>query len=79
MLLTSLETVPGKTIVKHPGLVQGSSVRAKHVGRDKDRGQYRLGRGPCLRLSTDSKLKMMTAGPQRISFSADDSQLPINA
>lgn len=34
MLLTTLETVPGQTIVKHIGLVQGSSVRAKHVGRD---------------------------------------------
>jgi len=34
MLLTTLEFVPGKTIIKHLGLVQGSTVRAKHVGRD---------------------------------------------
>jgi uncharacterized protein YbjQ (UPF0145 family) len=34
MLLTTLEFVPGKTITKHLGLVQGSTVRAKHVGRD---------------------------------------------
>ncbi len=34
MLLTNLELVPGKRITKHLGLVQGSSVRAKHVGRD---------------------------------------------
>ena len=34
MLLTNLEIVPGQRIVKHLGLVQGSSVRAKHVGRD---------------------------------------------
>jgi uncharacterized protein YbjQ (UPF0145 family) len=34
MLLTTLEIVPGKTITKHLGLVQGSTVRAKHVGRD---------------------------------------------
>lgn len=34
MLLTNLEIVPGKKIVQHYGLVQGSSVRAKHVGRD---------------------------------------------
>jgi len=34
MLLTNLEIVPGKKIVTHYGLVQGSSVRAKHVGRD---------------------------------------------
>ena len=34
MLLSTLEFVPGKTITKHLGLVQGSTVRAKHVGRD---------------------------------------------
>lgn len=34
MLLTNLETVPGRKVLRHMGLVQGSSVRAKHVGRD---------------------------------------------
>ena len=34
MLLTNLEFVPGKKISKHLGLVQGSTVRSKHVGRD---------------------------------------------
>lgn len=34
MLVTNIEIVPGKKITKHLGLVQGSSVRAKHVGRD---------------------------------------------
>ena len=34
MLLTTLEGVPGQTIVQHLGLVQGSTVRAKNVGRD---------------------------------------------
>ena len=34
MILTTLETVPGKTITQHLGLVQGSTVRAKHAGRD---------------------------------------------
>jgi len=34
MLITHLEIVPGQRITKHLGLVQGSSVRAKHVGRD---------------------------------------------
>ena len=34
MLLSNIETVPGRTIVRHLGLVQGSTVRAKHVGRD---------------------------------------------
>ena len=34
MLLTNLEYVPGKNIKSHLGLVQGSTVRSKHVGRD---------------------------------------------
>lgn len=34
MLLTNMESVPGKTIVEHFGLVSGSTVRAKHVGKD---------------------------------------------
>lgn len=34
MLLTNIETVPGKTMIEHFGLVSGSTVRAKHVGRD---------------------------------------------
>lgn len=34
MLVSNLEVIPGKQIVKHLGLVQGSTVRAKHVGRD---------------------------------------------
>jgi uncharacterized protein YbjQ (UPF0145 family) len=34
MIITNIETVPGKTIVEHFGLVSGSTIRAKHVGRD---------------------------------------------
>ncbi len=34
MILTTLESVPGKSISQHLGLVQGSTVRAKHAGRD---------------------------------------------
>ncbi|UTW44716.1 YbjQ family protein [bacterium SCSIO 12696] len=34
MIITNIETVPGKTIVKHLGMVQGNTVRAKHVGKD---------------------------------------------
>ena len=34
MLMTNLESVPGREIVRHLGLVQGSTVRAKNVGRD---------------------------------------------
>ena len=34
MLISTLEYVPGKKIKQHLGLVQGSTVRTKHVGRD---------------------------------------------
>ena len=34
MLLTNLETVPGRKITQHFGLVQGNTIRAKHVGKD---------------------------------------------
>tara|TARA_B100001094_G_C18011299_1_gene710250 strand:- start:28 stop:342 length:315 start_codon:yes stop_codon:yes gene_type:complete len=34
MIITNIETVPGKNIVEHYGLVQGSTIRAKHAGRD---------------------------------------------
>ena len=34
MILSNLETVPGRNIVEFKGLVQGNTVRAKHVGRD---------------------------------------------
>lgn len=34
MLITNIEIIPEKKIIQHLGLVQGSSVRAKHIGRD---------------------------------------------
>jgi uncharacterized protein YbjQ (UPF0145 family) len=34
MLITNIETVPGKKVVEHFGLVSGSTIRAKHIGRD---------------------------------------------
>ncbi|MAY14950.1 MULTISPECIES: YbjQ family protein [unclassified Thalassolituus] len=34
MLISNMEVVPGKKIATHLGLVQGSTVRAKHAGRD---------------------------------------------
>ncbi|MGB6231473.1 MAG: YbjQ family protein [Litorimonas sp.] len=32
--MSNMETVPGRTVVRHLGLAQGNVVRAKHVGRD---------------------------------------------
>lgn len=34
MLLSNLEIVPGRQIREHLGIVQGSTVRSKHVGSD---------------------------------------------
>ena len=34
MIISNLELIPGKRVVSHLGMVQGSTVRAKHVGRD---------------------------------------------
>ncbi len=34
MIVSTLEYVPGKTVTAHLGIVQGSTVRAKHLGRD---------------------------------------------
>ena len=34
MILTNIDHVPGTQVAAHYGLVSGSTVRAKHVGRD---------------------------------------------
>jgi uncharacterized protein YbjQ (UPF0145 family) len=34
MIVVNTETIPGRNILEVKGLVQGSTVRAKHVGRD---------------------------------------------
>ena len=34
MILSNIENVPGKKILEFYGVVTGSTVRAKHIGRD---------------------------------------------
>ena len=34
MIVSNLEIVPGQRVAAHLGIAQGSTVRAKHVGRD---------------------------------------------
>ena len=34
MIISNLEIIPGKRVLSHLGMVQGSTVRAKHVGKD---------------------------------------------
>jgi len=41
-ILTNIESVPGRQTLEHYGLVSGSTVRAKHVGRDLAAGLKNL-------------------------------------
>jgi uncharacterized protein YbjQ (UPF0145 family) len=34
MLLSTTETIPGKKVVKHLGLVRGNTIRVRHIGKD---------------------------------------------
>lgn len=34
MLLSTIETIPGKKMVKYLGLVRGNTIRGRHVGKD---------------------------------------------
>ena len=34
MLLATTDTIAGKTITKHLGLVRGNTIRARHLGKD---------------------------------------------
>lgn len=34
MIVTNIEIIPGRRVVRHLGMVTGSTVRAKHAGKD---------------------------------------------
>lgn len=34
MLMSTTETIEGRRIIKHLGLVKGNTIRARHIGRD---------------------------------------------
>jgi uncharacterized protein YbjQ (UPF0145 family) len=65
MILSTLEYVPGAKVAKHLGVVQGSTVRAKHIGRDFMAGLKNLvggelkGYTELLRESREEALKRM--------------------
>ncbi len=42
MIVVNTETVPGYTITEVRGLVQGNTIRAKHIGRDIGAGLKNL-------------------------------------
>ena len=58
MILVNTETVPGYRVVRLLGLVQGNTVRAKHLGRDIGAGLKNLVGGELrayTELMTDSR------------------------
>lgn len=76
MLLSNLEIVPGHKIKEHLGLVQGSSVRAKHLGRDFMAGLKNIfggelkGYTELLQESRDEALERMQAQAESIGANA---------
>ncbi len=76
MLVTNLEIVPGRRIARHLGLVQGSTVRAKHVGRDLMAGIKNIfggelkGYTELLQESRDEALARMQAQAEAVGANA---------
>lgn len=76
MLLSNLEVVPGQTVRRHLGLVQGSTVRAKHAGRDILAGVKNIFGGELraytelLQESRDEALARMVAEAEAIGANA---------
>lgn len=76
MILTNLENVPGKATVEHFGIVAGSTVRAKHIGRDFIAGLKNIVGGE-LRAYTELLLESRQQATDRMVSQAD--QMGANA
>ncbi len=76
MLISNMEVVPGRKIVQHLGLVQGSTVRAKHVGRDFMAGLKNIfggelsGYTELLTESRDEAIERLTEHAHRVGANA---------
>ena len=76
MILTNVESVPGKKIIEHYGLVQGSTIRAKHLGKDIMAGFKNLvggeltGYTELLTESRDEALSRMSAQASELGANA---------
>lgn len=76
MITTNIETVPGRTIVEHYGIVQGSTIRAKHLGRDFAAGLKNIvggelrGYTELLQESRDQAFKRMVVQAQEMGANA---------
>jgi len=76
MIITNTETVPGMRMVEHYGLVQGSTIRAKNIGRDFMAGMKNLvggelkGYTELLRESRDEAVHRMTLQAEELGANA---------
>lgn len=74
--MSNVETIPGKKIVKLFGVVSGSTVRAKHVGRDIMAGLKNVfggelkGYTELLSESRDESLQRMVAQATKLGANA---------
>lgn len=71
MIVVNTETVPGRTIREIKGLVQGNTVRAKHIGRDIAAGLKNLVGGE-LRGYTELLVEARREAMQRMMAQAQE-------
>ncbi len=76
MLLSTTETIPGRTIKRFFGVVSGSTVRSKHLGRDLLAGLKNLfggeltGYTELLQESREDALERMVAEAESLGANA---------
>ncbi len=76
MIVTNIDHVPGQNIVEHFGLVSGSTIRAKHIGKDIMAGLKNLvggelkGYTQLLQESRDQALERMIAQARQLGANA---------
>ena len=76
MLISNIETIPGKEITEYYGLVTGSTVRAKHIGRDFMAGLKNIvggelkGYSELLQESREEAMQRMVAAAQNSGANA---------
>ncbi len=70
MLLSTTDTIYGKKIVRHLGLVRGNTIRARHIGRDIMAGLRNIVGGEI----TDYTKMMAESREQAIDRMIEDAQ-----
>ena len=71
MIVVNTETIPGQEIVELKGLVQGNTIRAKHVGRDIGAGLKNLVGGE-LKAYTELMTEARREAVRRMLAQAED-------